>query len=415
MGKTALKLFLGALALRLLYVLFFPHLPVGGDALDYEKLALNLLAGNGYSLVPGIPAVTRPPLFPFLLAAVFGLFGQVYTAVFLLQALLSAATCALVYLLGREFLDEPAARLGGWLCAFYPPLIGYTGLLLTETFFTFLLAAVFLLLARALATGKAALYAACGLLLGAATLCRPTTLLFPWLMLAAALAWDLPAWKRTLPRWLLLAACFAAAVGPWTWRNYHHYGSPLLVNTGGSLTWRWTAHMAAGGTFQEGVDLVYVEMQKFSEPEKFVRGVPHPRMVLDARLSKEAKDLIRANFGSYLQIVIKRLPGFWITSHSAIFGVDKSLSEYRAAGNYGPVVFRLGLLGLQAALVFCGLAGIYLCRRDWRRQLALLLTLFYFTGHIAFDPAPRYHVPVMPYVLLFCAAALLKFREFAKR
>src|SRR3981189_3239865 len=77
------------------------------------------------------PTALVPPLFPYLLAAVFHMFG-LYTAksafvILSLDSLLSALTCIPIYLSLKYAAGERPAQLAGWLWVIYPFAIYFSG------------------------------------------------------------------------------------------------------------------------------------------------------------------------------------------------------------------------------------------------------------------------------------------------
>ena len=99
-------LFLSAFLLRLLFVILVPL--DAGDTPEYDDYALNLLGGFGFSA-----NIKRPPVYPLFLTVIYFFFGHNFLAVRVVQAVLDAATCVLVYLLGKKIFAKPLALGGG--------------------------------------------------------------------------------------------------------------------------------------------------------------------------------------------------------------------------------------------------------------------------------------------------------------
>ncbi len=396
------QVFLAALALRLGFLLLAPQPAPVADALDYDTLAVNLYSGHGFSLNPDVPTPRRAPGYPFFLAAVYTVFGHSLLAARLLQALLGALTCLLAFRTAERLFGERAGPVAGWLLALYPPLVVYTGLILSETLFTFLLAASILFWLDGVERKSFGHFALAGLSLGLATLTRPVTMVFPAaLLLAAALR------PGALRLWPVLLAAFLLVFAPWSFRNYRLWGTFKTATTGTGYGFFVTGNMAAGVSFEESHNAYSAKCAAHREPLTYKPGDPSPALQLELELQAEGNRLFKANPAGFLKLALKRLPSFWLTSHSSVFGVDRSMQEYKAEGAWGRIAARLGLLLLQAALVWLALLGLWRERARWRETAPLLLLLGLFTAHVLFDFVPRYHLPVIPQLLAFSAAGLL--------
>lgn len=395
------QVFLAALALRLGFLLLAPQPAPVADALDYDTIAVNLATGHGFSLNPDVPTPRRAPGYPFFLAAVYKTFGHSWLPVRLLQALLGALTCLLAFRTAERLFGERAGPVAGWLLALYPPLVPYAGLLLTETLFTFLLAASAMFWVYGAERKSPWDLALAGLCLGLATLTRPVTLFFPALLLLAA------ALRPGLARlWPALLLAFLLALAPWSARNYRLWGTLKPASVGTGYGFFVTGNMAAGRSFDESFRAYLEKFRAYPEPQAFTPGA-HPALELEKELQTEGNALIKAHPAAFLKIALKRLPSFWLTSHSSVFGVDRSLPEYKAVGAWGAIAARLALLLLQAVLVWLAFMGLWHERARWRETAPLLLLLAFFTAHVLFDFVPRYHLPVIPQLLAFSAAGLL--------
>jgi 4-amino-4-deoxy-L-arabinose transferase-like glycosyltransferase len=200
-------------------------------------VARSLALGRGFSspFFPSTgPTALVPPLFPYLLAAIFHTFG-LYTAksafvILSLDSLLSALTCIPLYLNLKYAVGEKPARLAGWLWVIYPFAIYFSGTQVWDYALTsFLFATCFCLAQRLHLQDRFLAWFGFGVLYGVTTLSNPSILsLFPFLLLAAL--WKV---RRVGGRWLLfgIVTVFAlvVVVGPWTVRNDRvmHAASPI--------------------------------------------------------------------------------------------------------------------------------------------------------------------------------------------
>src|SRR5262249_31769482 len=143
------------------------------DEQQYNALALTLYRTGEFGFEEGTRTSIRPPLYPAFLAGCYHLFGpENWQAVRLVQAALSLINVILLYRLG---VAAASRRLGLWLAAlycFYPTLLGYNNLVLTEVLFTLLLSACCLAVAAYYRRGSAWLVVLAGACLGLAALTR---------------------------------------------------------------------------------------------------------------------------------------------------------------------------------------------------------------------------------------------------
>jgi 4-amino-4-deoxy-L-arabinose transferase-like glycosyltransferase len=95
---------------------------------DYSDMATY----NRLALAGGIP-LSPPPGYPLLLRGIYFLFGPAdYTAVFVVQALMSTATVLLIFLTGRAVRGPVTGLIAAGTAAVYPNFILYNLTTLTE-------------------------------------------------------------------------------------------------------------------------------------------------------------------------------------------------------------------------------------------------------------------------------------------
>lgn len=120
-----------ALVARLVLLHWALELELAGDEKYYWGYYETLVKGDVDD------AVTRPPLWGWIVAGLHWLFGDP-SAARVFTALVGAATAPLVYALAVRVFDRRTALVAGVLYACYPELLGYSHYLWAETFFGFL-------------------------------------------------------------------------------------------------------------------------------------------------------------------------------------------------------------------------------------------------------------------------------------
>ena len=98
-------IFLAALFLRLAFLAAYDTRP-RKDAVSYDRVALSLAAGNGYAWPDGSPTAARDPGYSFFLSLIYRLFGHDYKAVKIIQCVLGALSCILIYLAACAVFDR---------------------------------------------------------------------------------------------------------------------------------------------------------------------------------------------------------------------------------------------------------------------------------------------------------------------
>ena len=145
------------------------------DADSYIRIADNVIAGDGF--VWGDQRVGRPPLYPLLVAATrYRMMDREFLALYIVQAVLGTAAALLFSLAARRLMGRVAGGITALWLAFYPFLVYYTGAVLSETLFVFLLAAFFYCLVACFSRPGILRAILAGAFGGAAFLTRPSIL-----------------------------------------------------------------------------------------------------------------------------------------------------------------------------------------------------------------------------------------------
>lgn len=356
-------LFAGALAVRALHAwrTGLP-LPIVGDALEYHDFALHLVETGRYAGSSGELA-TRMPGFPLFLAACRALSGGSVAFAVAAQCVLSAATVVLLYRLAKRLLPDPWPLACAAFAAVYRGMVEPTSLLITETFFSFLLVASAWALYEASWSHerRAVLF---GLLGGALYLVRPEPA--PYLLATAlALPSLLPGFKRKH----VLSACAALALvaGVWTARNFAVLGQFLpgttMSKTVGYLGLFLPAERLGYASGRHEAPAGMTELEREADFER-------ARADLAARLTFGQR--VKARLFNLATTVYPFLPEYdWTWGFAAPFALFGALLAAKR----------------KALLPFAG-------------AIACSWTVFMFFG----GPVSRYRQGVAPFLLLLAAA-----------
>lgn len=251
-----------ALIVRLAFVIAQLQLhlfDISFDASDsnlYRSLAESLIHGDGFAR-DGVPTAFVTPGFPLFLAALY-LISRATMFIALVNCVLGALTVGFIAAIALRVGGRSAAWAGGLFAAIFPHLVFWTGYVLTETLYVFLVVVSLYLLIRAAEERSPAWAASAGLAIGAAFLVRPIILGFALLMLGAGL-FDRRLRKSSLAAGLALLA----VVGAWTLRNTVVLDAPVVTSTeSGYVLWQGNSPGATGGTrgYVDDVDFDPLEM-----------------------------------------------------------------------------------------------------------------------------------------------------------
>lgn len=365
------------------------------------RVARSIVTGHGFSSPypePSGPTALMPPVYAYLLAGVFKLFG-VYTktsalAILTLNNLFSALTCLPIFLIARRAFGLRVAAWAGWSWAFFPYAMFLSNRWIWETMLTMLLLSLLVLMTLYLERSPSLLaWVGYGLLWGLAALSNPATLsTLPFL---GAWIW-LRHWRRgkncTVDA-AIAALCFFMVVIPWIWhssRNYgrfvafrNNFGLEFLVgNTGNGSSPAWVNDLP---------DENPVEMAK-------VQLMGEPAYL--AEKQQEAKNWFAHHslrcMGLTLRRIVYNWTGFW----------NLQLLWPPDAGGL-PHILTYSLISF---LAFSGIIFAIRNHRDLAIPLVILLICFpvvYYITHLD----ERFRHPIDPAVVILAVYGVISFRR----
>lgn len=430
----ALAIFLCALAVR---VYFLPFSLIQDQPLDptpiaydgYYQIAENVMAGHGFSRAsdPWAPDSVRMPLYPLIIVAIVTLFGS-YKALLVIQAIIGSITALLSWLLAKEFLNAHLSALVGFAIAIEPLSAYLTGTILTETLFTavFLCAVYFFL--RYLKNTRLVILALSTLLLGLATLIRPTTQYVPLIMLAI-LFWSGGGvlGKRAVKEVLIVLGVFCLILSPWIYRNYVVFGSSELTAQTSSTLYAYlvpsTIALERGISYEEAAAEFFEREHSYGIEEVNLGNAAEFKARAFAELRKHPMGLLQSilvtqyafftNDG-YATILDRR--GVAISyAHPPLFElVSHPKDAFSFFGNLlrGPsaLVIIGRLFWIITTLLAAAGALLY-----WRKNgltipfIWIVLLIAYFaltTSIIGSGVNGRLRVPVQPFIFIFALVAV---------
>lgn len=402
--RIAAVVFLAALV-RMLYLYeihdnpFFRHLLI--DETSYNQWARRIAAGEWL----GKEVFYQDPLYPYFLGTIYSVIGRDFVWVRVIQLAMGTATCAFIYLLGRDFFDARTGLVAGIIAALYRPFFYFEAMFLKTFLGVFLLCAFLLMLVAARKRGWFLLWVGAGLVLGLLALVRSNSLA----LVGGVLIWLLATERESekLRRKLISFGGFAvglAIVLSTIFARNYIVGKDVVFLTS-----------QAGQNFFIGNNLLN-DNGRYSPPA-YIR--PHPKY--------EQKDFrLWAEKYSGRELKPSEASTFWFKKAFGYIAENPrhwaalTWTKFRLFWNWYEVpdnqnfyffsrysrLLRLPLpdFRIVAALGLCGMA---LCLSDWRKTLLLYMAVILYSGTvIAFYIFGRYKLTVVPGLILFAAFLL---------
>jgi 4-amino-4-deoxy-L-arabinose transferase-like glycosyltransferase len=392
-----------------------------GDSESYWTLGRSIAFGQSYRY--GDARIFRTPGYPVLLAPVFLLAGGEPSVMWARteSALFGALSVVGVWWLGRRLFDARAGMVAAWIAAVYPGAIAISTLVLSEAAFCPLMLVHLILWTAAWRAGSArrtaAFSAAAGLVAGAATLVRPSWLLFTPFAVAVGLLAGKPK-RRHLGIGATMLAGLVVAMMPWWIRNARATGLNMGVWDAVMVRLICRAPVAGhfvpttlqvGASLYDGLgpqatgasDMGFVE--RFAEEER-TRAVPVGdgtfeafEYQLDRRLRAESFAWARAHPGRAGQLAAIKLARLWnVWPNEATF----SMWYVRLAVllTYVPVMV-LAAVGVGKTI-----------HRGWPYVLCWLPAVYFTLLHVIFVSSIRYRQPAMLALMVLAAGAIMEGR-----
>ncbi|WP_336867456.1 hypothetical protein [Sphingomonas sanguinis] len=387
-----------ALALRLGLILGFPISP-RTDSLWYLERGREIATGMGYQ-EGGFPTAFWPVGYPALIGMATWMFGPSLLGPLLFNLIAQGATILLILWLARTLgAGEGASRLAALLYALYPAHIAYAGDTAAETTATAVMLAGIALVVKGRRQIGWALVG--GLVLGAAMLMRPQTMLLPPFLVGALWLSRSVDWRRGLLLMVVVIAGMAVVVAPWTMRNRVVLGAPVLVSTNGGVALQAGANdLADGGYFQVEKSPLWAQV-----------GIPFADRVerqveIDRRLKVMATDWIAAHPVRWGMLGVRKVALLWLKDGDGFWSLDASHPERAMLWKIAQGVnqlFYMALLVLATIGIGRAARAAWAGRQGAAMLVAGVMPLFCTALAFGFTGQTRYHYPAMPFVVILAA------------
>jgi 4-amino-4-deoxy-L-arabinose transferase-like glycosyltransferase len=368
---------------------------------ESTNISTSLASGQGFANpfgTPTGPTSWLPPLYQWIMAGVFKLFGMKTRAsaavILALNSLFDSITIIPIFFTAYRSFGQKLALWSAWGWALFPYAVYWAIHTNWDTCLsTMIMSFVFWLTLEVEHDSRLRIWLAYGLVWGLSALSNTATLAF----LPFAAGWIL--WRRrrnfgaTLRGGLVSAALFVAIITPWLIRDYltFHKFIPIRGNFGLELyignspgangTWQWWLHPSQN----------VLEMQRY---------VSLGEVNYVAAKKREAAELIRQDPGRFLKVSLVRFIYYWA-------GVPRA-EKYQIVESLRSSLF----LGFSVLAIWGAL-------RAWRQGVAgaalygLLLLSFPTIYYFVF-PHARYRHPIDPELLILALYLIAEARRGSK-
>lgn len=377
-----------------------------GFADDYDRLADNIVQGNGYRIEPSLTeTMLREPGYPLFLAGVFKFGGYNIVAARLANLLLAVGIALMIVRLAQRVADD---RLTGLIAAliflFHPGIVVAEARGGVEMLFIVAVMLFMLTIHSAVIKGDLWRYFVAGAALGFAVLIRSTPLLFPIFLFFYIIIIDGNASGRLrlVQKHLVLVIGMATVMSPWVIRNYalvHEFVPTGTVQGHAAQEGLYTCKRL---TFDQG----FQKLQGESAGER----------------NKVASELGVPFKGGYYQL-------FYSAKDEVAFNrklLQKVATEYQEdpillAKCVTRNIFNFWFLGktwqatgfnllVQLPLLMMALGGVYVLLKQGRLRRAgiiLIFMIYVMAVHLPIIAHTRHSIPLLPFLAILASVSLV--------
>jgi len=414
-ARTVWLIAIFAIAVILRIVYFIQNLSM--NPLYYDPISD---AGVYYNwakdIVEGTPShqgvFYMAPLYPYILAFIFKLFGVSVSAAAIVQHVAGILILLLVYLIAKKVFSIRVAIIATILCLLHPSLMFHESKILLETFaILFYLLSLYLLLFQQKERLNIPLSFLTGLALGVSTVQRPNILLFIILVIIWLFILFKPKCNWAIITSLILVIGVIIPILPVTIHNYKVSGEFVLLTYNTGINFYYGSDPEAAPTFTRRVtvgDSIETEEESAKKIAEKETGRKLGPSGISAFWMKRGFQQIRKDFFGWFGYQLKKI--YW------------SMNTYEIANNYNIQFERnqvpiLKFLFIPYGLIFLlAMIGIgFTPKRDPK----IILLLFYmgaiFAGLIIFTVVGRFRLTLTVILAMFAGYGLFEYIDSLRK
>ncbi len=385
------------------------------DELYHDTWAQKIASGEGMGSEPFF----KGPLYVYLLALLYKIFGHNYYLPRFLQLILGSFSCVFVFLIARKLFNRTVGIISGVVAAFYATLIFYDGELMVESLIVLLDLVLIYLLISSSEKSSLKRWLGCGAIMGLSAIARPNILIFA----PFVLVWMLFSFKVKLKskailyRWVIFCLGVLLLIFPVTlrnlvvgkdlvligWQGGHNF---YLGNNPQASGWSVTAaqiDITWWGGYHDAVRVAQEETKRRLKPSQISRF-----------WYKKGFDFILTSPLRWTGLMLNKIVYFWkgfeIPNDKNFYLYKNFSSLFNLLLTKSPFFLPFGLIGPLSIL------GMAIGLKKPKKYLLLYLFILSYTiSVVIFFVCSRFRMPVIPFLIIFCSFFIWWFFEKIKK
>ena len=408
----AIAIFAAALALRIIYFLQVRSSYPGWDTptidpLYHDLWAKQIASGN----ILGTGPFFRAPFYAYFLGGIYAIFGPSLTAAKIVQHIIGAFSCSLIFLFTDRYFSRKTGFITGLISIFYWVFIYFEDELLLDSLLVLLAVILIWFLFITFEKPNLKHFLISGIMLGLAAVTRPNFLV----MLPVIAIWVFYSFKlgkkEKIAKLLILTAGCAMIISPVAIRNILIGEDMVLIASQGGINFYiGNNEYATGATAvmpEFGPTWQYADCEYLAKLESGRIGKEMKQSEVSAFYYKRALKFILNKPAEWIYLMLKKLSYFW---NSYEISNNQNLYFFKKFASI--TVILPPLLFIIAPLSLIGLWYVFL--KDAKYHIMGLFVIAYMFTIIGFFVNSRLRLPVLPFLIILSTYTVFRNIEYFK-
>jgi tetratricopeptide (TPR) repeat protein len=368
------------------------------DPLYHDLWAKQIAAGH----ILGAGAFFRAPFYAYFLGLIYAIFGPSLAVAKVIQHLIGAATCSLIFLFTDKYFDRKAAILSAFLATFNWVLIYHEDELLLDSLLVLFSLAIIWSLIISVEKPKSWRFFASGILLGLASITRPNYLAFwPVILIWLWLIFR-PDYGKAIKRFLILSLGCTLMIAPIALRNKLIGHDNVLIASQGGINFYIGNNPHADGVSaimpEFGSTWQYSDAEYMAKSETGKLGQEMKPSEVSSFYYRKGIDFAVNRPLAWLGLTVKKFGLFW---NSFEVSNNQDLYFFRRFATITKILPPLFFIISPFSLI--GLALIF--RFDKKYHILGYFAIVYMLTIIGFFVNSRFRLPVLPLLIILASVA----------